>query len=90
MTKVRAYLVSTSLDDIEALSPERPSNIFESLIGSQNLLDSLIKSNFDRVVRIANLAPTAQTAFESDAVVSPLLMAGLNLNDPESFLFSAE
>ena len=53
MTKVRAYLISTLLNDIDTPHINRPSDIMHKLKDSDNIMDLLIKSNFDRVARIA-------------------------------------
>lgn len=58
MTKIRAYLIATSQDEIHSTMNERsPSDVVLSLLGKSSiLLDNLIRSNFNRVVRIARQA----------------------------------
>lgn len=57
MTKVRAHLISTSINEISNSIQKggRPSDIMKVISGPycKSLLDSLIKSNFDRVALVA-------------------------------------
>jgi hypothetical protein len=58
MTKLRAYLISTCVESIQDLKGDSPSKFLTPLASSDNLFDSIIQSNFERVFRIASLHPS--------------------------------
>jgi hypothetical protein len=84
MTKLRAYLISTCLDQIQDLKGDSPSKFLSPLAFSDNLFDSIIQSNFERVFRIACLHPSHTSA---DALASSPSSDPLTLHDPYFQLF---
>ena len=81
MTKLRAYLISTCLEKISDLKGDNPSKILTPLASSDNLFDSLIQNNFERVFRIASLHPSHASADPLDS------SDPLTLHDPYFQLF---